>query len=158
MATSTVCRAAWDINSDERLLFRLLFRDGGAVVIRYQGFHLPLPHEIARCPTCKRGMLRWDGRNAWRCTRKRCHEGRSLAAFFDVEDIELRLQCGYQLEQFPLTDMAIDLLRLGVIAFDWVSAEQAQWMFERFQSISPGGEAEEAVAWLMREIPALRGE
>ena len=125
-------------------------------MIRYQGFQLPLPHEIVRCPTCKRGMLRWDGYNAWRCTRKRCHEGRSLAAFFDIEDIELRLQCGYQLESFPLTDYALDLLRLGVIAFDWVSAEQAQHMFERFHSVARRGEADEPLAWLMREIPAQR--
>lgn len=125
-------------------------------MIRYQGFDLPLPESLMKCPACKRGMLRWDGCNVWRCTRKRCHEGRSLAAFFDIEDIELRLQCGYRLDSFSLTDHALDMLRWGVIAFDWVSAEKAQWMFERFHSAPRRGEAEVSLAWLMREIPTRR--
>jgi len=113
-----------------------------------------------RCPICKRGALRWDGCNAWRCTGKRCREGRSLAAIFDIDDIELRLQCGYQLDSFPLTDHALDLLRLGVIAFDWVTQEQAQSMFERFSTVAYRGEEHQDLAdlaWLMREIPAPRG-
>ena len=128
-------------------------------MIRYQGFTLALPEWLMRCPICKRGTLRWDGCNAWRCTGKRCREGRSLAAFFDVEDMEFRLQCGQRLSSFPLTDTALDLLRLGVIAFDWVSAEQAQWMFERFHSVARRGEEHQDLAdlaWLMREIPARR--
>lgn len=125
-------------------------------MIRYQGFHLPLPEVIMRCPICKRGALRWDGCNAWRCTGKRCYEGRSLAAFFDIEDIEFRLQCSYRLDQFPLTDHALDMLRLGVIAFDWVTQAQAQWMFERFHTVTSRGDDHQDLAALMREAPTRR--
>jgi len=109
-----------------------------------------------RCPHCRHGWLRWDGRNAWRCCVRRCREGRSLAAIFDIDDIEFRLQCGYRLDSFPLTDTALNMLRLGVIAFDWLSAEHAQWMYEQFQSTSCRSETDESLAWLMREIPARR--
>ncbi len=128
-------------------------------MIRYQGFMLPLPEWLMRCFICERGVLLWDGRNAWRCTGKRCREGRSLAAFFDIEDIELRLQCGYRLDSFPLTDHALDMLRLGVVTFDWLSAEQAQWMFERFDTVTCRSDGHQDLAGLAhqpREIPARR--
>ena len=93
------------------------------------GRQLPLPARLQLCPSCQRGELLWTG-TAYRCTHtttrtdgsvKYCRHVVSLAAIFDDEGLSTKLQLGpVDVTTLTLTRYALEMLMLGVMAFDWM--------------------------------------
>lgn len=84
--------------------------------------HLDLPeHFPGGCPSCKKSVLVWDGRWAWRCQGQKCRHGVTLSALFAEDDLDLLLEQGVPVERLHLSSYAIVLVRQGVLTLPWLT-------------------------------------